>query len=130
MPTTWNGEPLPPPELAKPSERLAVKKKKADAVKTLTRRQVVAKVWLREKGKCQRCGKQCKGPRETYPTDPDRGEVHEDPPRSLGGDPLNPAQCVLLCFACHHARPSGGHIGRKTSRAQDTAPKQTERTAK
>jgi hypothetical protein len=24
-------------------------------------------------------------------------EVHEEPPRSLGGDPLNPADCITLC---------------------------------
>mgnify|MGYP001567248964 CR=1 FL=1 len=35
------------------------------------------------------------------------GHVHEEPPRSLGGDPLNPAQTLLLCARCHGARHSG-----------------------
>lgn len=93
----------------KPSERKAVEKAKADAVKTLTRRQVVAKVWLRDKGRCVRCGKKCKGKQETYPLDPDRGEVNDKVPRSKGGNPLDVDNQELICRACHYGGPSGGH---------------------
>jgi hypothetical protein len=40
-------------------------------------------------------------------------EVHEEPPRSLGGDPNNPRDCITLCrevvgFGCHPATKSHG----------------------
>lgn len=31
----------------------------------------------------------------------DQCQVHEHPPRSLGGDPFAPEECVLLCRECH-----------------------------
>lgn len=30
-------------------------------------------------------------------------DVHEPLPRSRGGDPLDPAQCVLVCRRCHES---------------------------
>lgn len=38
------------------------------------------------------------------------GHVHEHPPRSQGGDPLDPDGCVLLCHECH--MPGGSHGNR------------------
>jgi 5-methylcytosine-specific restriction endonuclease McrA len=93
----------------KPSERKAVVKKNADAEKSLTRRQVIAKVWLRDKGRCVRCGKKCKGKSETYPLDPDRGEVNDIVPRSKGGNPLDVNNNELVCRGCHYGGPSGAH---------------------
>lgn len=95
--------------LQKPSLRRAVVKQKRRDAKTLTRRQVVAKVWLRDKGRCVRCGKKCKGKTETYPLDPDRGEVNDIVPRSKGGDPLSLANNELICRGCHFGGPSGAH---------------------
>ncbi len=93
----------------KPSQRRAVVKEKARREQKLTRAQVVAKVWIAAKSRCARCGKTCKRPKETYPLDPDRGEVNENRPRSLGGDPLDPKQCSLLCRGCHFGGQSGAH---------------------
>ena len=42
---------------------------------------------------------------------PNFAHVHEDPPRSLGGDPTNPEDCVLLCRNCH--MPNGRHINKR-----------------
>lgn len=96
-------------QLQKPSKRRAVVKKEKRQARKLTRSQVVAKVWLITKGICQRCGKKCKPPKETYPTDPDRGEVNDIKPVSLGGNPLDIDNQEMTCFACHHGGPSGGH---------------------
>jgi len=93
----------------KPSQRRAVVKKLAKQARKLTRAQVVAKVWLRDKGICRRCGKKCVPPKETYPTDPDRGEVNDIVPRSLGGDPLSLSNNELLCAGCHRGGESGAH---------------------
>lgn len=93
----------------KPSERRAVVKKVARQEKKLTRRQVVEKVWIRDKGRCVRCDKKCKRPVETYPADPDRGEVNDIIPRSRGGDPLAVENNELICGACHYGGPSGAH---------------------
>lgn len=98
-------------KLQKPAKRRAVVKNEARRKQGLTRRQVVAKVWLRDKGLCVRCGKTCKKWVETYPSDLDRGEVHEPEGRATGAH-LDPARCVLLCRGCHFSKPSGGHIGR------------------
>lgn len=95
--------------LQKPSKRRAVMKKEARQEKKLTRAQVVAKVWLITKGICQRCGKKCKPPKETYPLDPDRGEVNDIVPVSKGGDRLDINNQEMVCRACHFGGPSGAH---------------------
>jgi 5-methylcytosine-specific restriction endonuclease McrA len=91
------------------AERKA-KKRKAERQFALTRAQVRAIVMDREKGCCERCGR--KVDFDVAPYLDHHAEVHEDPPRSLGGDPLDPKQCVLLCRSCHFSGASGGHIGR------------------
>jgi len=96
----------------KPEKRLAVEKRDARRVRRLTRAQVVAAVWRRDRGVCRRCARRCVQPKETYPTDPARGEVHDLLPRSLGGDPLDVSNNFLLCHGCHFGGPSGAHIGR------------------
>jgi 5-methylcytosine-specific restriction endonuclease McrA len=87
--------------LPKPPKRLATEKKIRRRIAQLTRRQVVLKVWLRDMGHCCGCGRKCRPVSETYPTDPDRGEVHDIRPRSLGGDPLSVENNQLLCKSCH-----------------------------
>lgn len=115
-PTTWSGEPLPAVNLAKPSKRMAVAKKAALREFIKTRAQLVAAVWKRDKGHCRKCGKKCVPPKETYPTDPHRGEVHDLVPRSLGGNPRDVANNQLWCHACHFSGKSGAHIGRRKQR--------------
>lgn len=94
----------------KPATRIAVEKKQAERQRFLKRRQCREIVYRRERMICQRCGKKTKLPKECYPTDPDMAHVHETVPRSLGGDPLDPAQCELVCQECH--LPQGVHCGR------------------
>lgn len=101
------GEPFQ--SFPKPGKRRAVVKKEAKAVKKLTRRQIVAKVWLRDKGLCQRCGKKCKRPNEVYPLDPDRGEANDIKPVSLGGSRLDLSNQELICRGCHFGGESGAH---------------------
>lgn len=97
----------------KPLKRRYVLKEKARRGRQLTRAQVVKKVWLRDRGLCVRCGVRCVPPKETYPTDPWRGEVHDIVPRSLGGDPLSVANNELLCHADHFNGKSGAHAPRR-----------------
>ena len=101
------GEPFK--SFPKPGKRRAVVKKEARREKKLTRAQVVAKVWLITKGICQRCGKKCKPPKETYPLDPDRGEVNDIVPVSRGGNRLDVNNQELCCRGCHYGGPSGAH---------------------
>lgn len=93
----------------KPAMRRALVKAKKRRAQKVTRRQVVAKVWLRDKGHCVRCGVKCVPPKETYATDPARGEVNDIVPRSKGGDPLDVGNNELICHGCHFGAPSGGH---------------------
>lgn len=53
-------------------------------------------VMVRDRGRCRCCGK--------FGT-----EVHEEPSRAHGGDPLNPDDCVLVCRECH--RRITGDVG-------------------
>lgn len=82
-------------------------KRKAERQFTLTRAQVRAIVMDRERGCCERCGR--KVDFDCAPWMDHHAEVNENPPRSLGGDPLNPDDCELTCHACHYSGPSGAH---------------------
>lgn len=93
----------PKPERA---ERKA-KKKKAERVRALTRAQVRQIVFTRAHGRCERC-QRCVS-FDVLPYKDERAQVNENPPRSLGGDPLDPNQCELTCRACHFGGPSGAH---------------------
>lgn len=79
--------------------RISKGKRKAERVRTLTRAQCRAKVYIREKGLCQRCGRAVTD--DCWPHEPQRAHVHEIIPRSLGGDPHDPDGCQLLCAGCH-----------------------------
>lgn len=37
------------------------------------------------------------------------GHVDEKVPRSRGGDPHDPDNCLLKCYDCHFSGPSGAH---------------------
>lgn len=87
--------PQPKPERA---VRKAATRRQARTFR-LTRAQVRTIVFDRAKGHCERCGRAVSF--DVHPYKDDHAEVHEDPPRSLGGDPLDPAGCLLTCKICH-----------------------------
>jgi 5-methylcytosine-specific restriction endonuclease McrA len=94
--------------LAKPQRHSAVKRK-AKAVRRLSRAQCVRKVYMRERMHCQRCRFALS--LECYPPDPRYPHVNEMVPRSKGGDPCDPDNCELLCGDCH--MPRGEHAPTK-----------------
>jgi hypothetical protein len=108
LPNYERPELVPQPKSYK-AERKA-KQRTADRQFALTRAQVRAIVMDRAHGCCERCGR--KVDFDCAPYLDHHAEVNENPPRSLGGDPLDPNQCVLLCKSCHFSQASGGHIGR------------------
>jgi hypothetical protein len=68
------------------------------------RKLCVETVWARENARCQNphCRRYLVRPNDAYALNADNvGHVHEEPPRSRGGDPHNPDHCVLVCNACH-----------------------------
>ena len=98
---------LPKPERA---ARKAAKRR-TERRRTLTRAQVRHLVFTRAKGRCQRCRRPVSFDVAAWRDD--RAQVNENPPKSLGGDPLNPACCELVCRACHFGGPSGAHAPSK-----------------
>lgn len=67
--------------------------------RVMVRRAVRETVYARESWRCQRCGRRVR--LDVPEWAPNFAEVHEDPPRSLGGDPLDERCCILLCKLCH-----------------------------
>ena len=63
----------------------------------------VLEVHRREMSRCQNCGTAVCRASDPGATEWTVGHVHEAIPRSRGGDPTDPANCVLLCPACHRA---------------------------
>jgi 5-methylcytosine-specific restriction endonuclease McrA len=98
--------------LPKPTKR-AIVKRKTDRQHWQARRKCVIEVWRRAGGKCQRCGRKVRPPRERYGWEDDRGDVNEKIPKSLGGDPTDPDNCELTCKPCHFGGPSGAHAPTK-----------------
>lgn len=94
--------------LVKP-ERAARKAKRRTAERkfTLSRAQVRQRVFDREKGRCQRCRRAVSFDVSAWKDE--RAQVNENPPRSRGGDPLDPKACELTCRRCHFGGPSGAH---------------------
>ena len=87
---------------AKPEPRRRVKAR-TDRQKAKARKDCVSLVWARANNRCQDCGRHVCKPRET--DNPfDVGHVHEVIPRSRGGDPTDPEQCILACVKCHTRR--------------------------
>jgi 5-methylcytosine-specific restriction endonuclease McrA len=58
-------------------------------------------VYNRAFGCCQRCGVPLKLLPSQARHEFEIAHVHEEPARSLGGDPTNPRDCVCLCYKCH-----------------------------
>jgi len=83
------------------------------------RRACVDAVWVRAGGRCEECG------RSVYRLSEARhpmmvGHVHERRSRALGGDALNPSDCVLLCVRDHFNGPSGAHRHSEAKHAINT----------
>lgn len=64
------------------------------------RKACVVFVWERDRGCCQKCGVAVYTPSLARCVSV-TGHVHEVVPRSRGGDPHDPAGCVLMCAICH-----------------------------
>lgn len=58
-------------------------------------------VFARDRSTCQKCGAYVAHKRDPWCTEHNIGHVHEIVPRSLGGSPFDPANCLLLC-GTHH----------------------------
>lgn len=97
----------------KPTPR-ALEKRRAKRQRFILRRLCKDFVWKRDRGQCVLCHAHVVRPKqEPSPFD---GHVDEILPKSLGGDPLDPNNCRLLCVKCHFPGPSGAH--RKTIREE------------
>ena len=85
----------------KPEPR-AKAKARAKRQKAKARAICLEVVWGRARGRCESCSLKVWRVLET--DDPRLvGHVHEILPRSLGGDPTDPEQTILLCPKCHAA---------------------------
>lgn len=60
------------------------------------RKKLRMRVMARDDFRCRSCRRR--------PTPWTALEVHEEPPRSQGGDPLNEKECISLCHECHKKR--------------------------
>jgi hypothetical protein len=95
-----------PEKAEKQPRRSTIARKKAKAKEdrafATARKKCREHVYARDGRRCRACGKIPRGGFEWL-------EVHEEPPRSRGGDPLNPACCLLLCNpnGCHDQRTRG-----------------------
>lgn len=84
------------------------------------RKACVDAVWDRERvtvyvARCQGCRRIVRRDVEAAFV---RGHVHEKRARSLGGNPHDPDQCLLLCHDCHFNGPSGAHRRSETALGQ------------
>lgn len=84
----------------KPEPR-APQKARSDRVSREARARCVLAVFAREFGRCESCDRSVLHKNNPHATPFNLGHVHEDPPRSLGGDPTDPNQAHLLCASCH-----------------------------
>lgn len=84
----------------KPDYRAAKKQRLGELLRL--RKQVRMRVLARDDFRCRAC--RCR------PTPWTALEVHEEPPRSRGGDPLNEKECIALCHKCHKMRT--GEVGK------------------
>ena len=92
---------------AKPEARKRVKAR-SDRAKAAARQRCVAAVWKRAERFCEVCHVWLLKPSET--DNPLAiGHVHEIIPRSRGGDPTDPDNCILACPKCH-AREHGQRV--------------------
>lgn len=60
-----------------------------------------AQIYRDDQGKCRCCGRKVYLKIADAPHELAVGHVHEWIPRSLGGDPLDRFNCLLLCSDCH-----------------------------
>jgi 5-methylcytosine-specific restriction endonuclease McrA len=94
---------IPKPERA----ARKAKKKEAEQKHRLTRKQVCQIVYRRERGKCQRCGRDVSY--DVHAWKDERAQCNDIVPRGKGGNPLDPDNQELTCRKCHFGGPSGAH---------------------
>jgi len=88
------GEPIPKPE---PQAKAKARARRDKAAK---RRACVMAVWKRDEWACRTCHADVTPP--IWAASPhSTGHVREVIHRSQGGDPTDPANCILLCGVCH-----------------------------
>lgn len=96
--------PQPKPTKADRHKQRAAERRQWKARRKICR----ATVYARAFGCCERCQRPLvllpENARHVF----EIANIHEHPPRSLGGDPLNPDECLCLCAECsakEHALP-------------------------
>lgn len=93
------------PQEPKPVKRSVVVRKKrksaADRKWDQARERCRFDVWRRQMGCCARCGVPLKLKPSEARHEFEIMNVDEEPPRSKGGDPLNPRDCIGFCYKCH-----------------------------
>jgi hypothetical protein len=85
----------------KPAARSKVKAR-ADRDFDKAREACRAEVYDRAGRCCERCGLPLKLKPSEARSEFEIANINEEPKRSRGGDPTNPADCVCLCCRCHN----------------------------
>jgi hypothetical protein len=95
-----NGQPAR--AVAKPNrfERQA-KERGQDREDRGARQRLRIRIYFLDEGKCRSCHRKVYLKPRDAPHELALGHVHEWVFRSLGGDPLDPFNCLLLCAECH-----------------------------
>lgn len=75
--------------------------RKQDREQLTARDRLRRSIYQKDQGKCRCCGRRVFLKIAEAPHVLAVGQVHEWIPRSLGGDPLEPTNCLLLCSECH-----------------------------
>lgn len=77
------------------------RERRADRLFEKERRLCRYVTFMRAHGHCQRCGRPLVLLPSAAKHEFEIGHVHEEPPRSKGGDPTDPSITVLVCYFCH-----------------------------
>ncbi len=89
-------------ELAKPAKgTIKRNKQRDDRDHKRAREKCRLEVFTADRGRCRRCDKKVWLKPSQAPHELRIANIHEWPPRSLGGDDTNPLQCITFCGDCH-----------------------------
>lgn len=75
--------------------------RQAERAQRMTRAQLRAHIYIHDERRCRRCHRPLHLHVKDAPHELAVGHVHEWIFRSLGGDPLDPFNTILLCATCH-----------------------------